>query len=201
MSAGKSLSRRAFWVLVVLVAAAQTAALAYVVVGRDRLLKHGREIVIPVQPLDPRDLFRGDYVTLGYPITQISNVAGGAAPGQPPPGIARGDTFYAVLKPADGETWTVARVSASFPSDVAPEEVVLRGRVRQIYAGAAGEGPSIVARYGIETYFVPEGEGKVLEKQVLERSIKAILAVGSNGEAALKGLIVDGERREHPPIF
>ena len=191
-----TITRRAFLPLLLLVAGLQTAALGYIVVNRDQLLKHGREMVIQVQPVDPRDLFRGDYVVLGYPITQIS-----VAEGELPAGLERGATFYAVLKPGENDTWTVSKVSASYPAEVAAPEIVLRGRVQSIYKGADGKGHAINARYGIETYFVPEGEGKVIEKQVLEKTVKAILAVGSDGEAAIKGLIVDGVRSEHPPIF
>jgi uncharacterized membrane-anchored protein len=56
-------------------------------------------------------------------------------------------------------------------------------------------------RYGIETYFVPEGTGRALESQVREHKIDAILAVGSDGTAALKGLVIDGERHVDPPLL
>jgi uncharacterized membrane-anchored protein len=153
-------------------------------------------MVIQVQPLDPRDLFRGDYVILGYPITQLT-----LTEGELPKGIEKGATFYAVLKPGENDVWSVSRLSASYPSDVSAPDLVLRGRVQSVYAGAEGKGFTLNARYGIETYFVPEGEGKVIEKQVLEKTVKAIVAVGADGEAALKGLIIDGVRSEHPPIF
>jgi uncharacterized membrane-anchored protein len=191
-----NVSRRVFLPLLLLVALLQTAALGYIVVNRDQLLKHGREIIMQVQPLDPRDLFRGDYVILGYPISQIN-----VSESELPAGIVKGATFYAVLKPADNETWTVSRVASSYPADVTALEIVLRGRVQNVFTGAEGKGFAINARYGIETYFVPEGEGKVIEKQVLEKSVKAILAVGKDGETAIKGLVVDGVRSEHPPIF
>lgn len=191
-----TISRRFFFPLLLLVAGLQTAALGYIVVNRDRLLKDGREVVIQVQPLDPRDLFRGDYVILGYPITQIN-----VGEGELPKGIEKGAVIYAVLKPGENDVWSVSRVSASYPSDVSAPEIVLRGRVQSIYSGANGNGYAVSARYGIETYFVPEGEGRVIEKQVLEKTVKAILAVGADGEAAIKGLIIDGVRSEHPPIL
>ncbi len=191
-----TMTRRAFLPLLLLVAGLQTAALGYIVVNRDQLLKHGREMVIQVQPLDPRDLFRGDYVILGYPMTQID-----VAEGELPKGIEKGAPFYAVLKPGENDAWSVRTVSTGYPSDVSASEIVLRGRVQTTYPGAEGKGYTLNARYGIETYFVPEGEGKLIEKQVLEKSVKAIVAVGADGEAALKGLIIDGVRSEHPPIF
>ena len=41
------------------------------VVDRTLLLKNGREIVLPIVPVDPRDLFRGEYVRLGYDISTV----------------------------------------------------------------------------------------------------------------------------------
>ncbi len=203
---GKPVSRL-FLGLAVLVAALQSVALAYIVVARDHLLKNGREVLLNVQPLDPRDLFRGDYVTLGYEITRISGEALGPK-GEVPEGIERGGTFYAVLSlDAASNTWSIARVSARLPNDLAANEAVIKGRVRQLYdvgpaaSGEAPAGKTIVARYGIETYFVPEGTGKALEDKVRSASIKAIVALGADGTAALKGLIVDGERRDLPAIF
>ena len=55
----------------VIVALAQTGVLAGMVVDRVRLLKTGREITLPIVPVDPRDLFRGQYVRLGYDISRI----------------------------------------------------------------------------------------------------------------------------------
>ncbi len=33
---------------------------------------HGKTVLLQVVPVDPRDLFRGDYVTLGYDISRVS---------------------------------------------------------------------------------------------------------------------------------
>ncbi len=56
-------------------------------------------------------------------------------------------------------------------------------------------------RYGIENCFVPEGTGRALEDKVRAHKIEAIVAVAADGTAALKGLIVDGERHEDPPLL
>ena len=55
----------------VIVALAQTGVLAGMVVDRVRLLKTGREITLPIVPVDPRDFFRGQYVRLGYDISRV----------------------------------------------------------------------------------------------------------------------------------
>jgi hypothetical protein len=44
--------------------------------------------------------------------------------------------------------------------------------------------------YGIESYFVPEGSGHIIEEA---RNVKVRVAIDSSGNAVIKGLLVDGE--------
>ncbi|MEQ1719038.1 MAG: GDYXXLXY domain-containing protein [Hyphomicrobium sp.] len=194
-----STSKRTFLALLALVAGLQTAALAYIVVDRDRLLKSGIEIILPVTPLDPRDIFRGDYVTLGNPLSAIGSIAAKLDP-KLPDGIVKGGPVYVTIA-SENDTWAVRAVSPVYPAEVPSGTVVLKGRVKQIYNAGSEPGYSLSVRYGIETYFVPEGTGMALEAQVRDNAIKAILAVGPGGTAAIKGLIVDGQRHEAPAIF
>ena len=70
-----SISEPAHWrrsgLLIGLVALVMTSILGWMVWDRVSLLKNGREIVLPVTPVDPRSLFRGDYVILGYDVTTV----------------------------------------------------------------------------------------------------------------------------------
>ena len=75
-----------------IVALAQTGVLASMVVDRTLLLKTGREIILPIVPVDPRDLFRGEYVRLGY---DINTVPAMLLVGPPP---ARNAAFYVTLE-------------------------------------------------------------------------------------------------------
>jgi uncharacterized membrane-anchored protein len=84
---------------------------------------------------------------------------------------------------------------------VAPADIVLKGRVDRIWGARTDSGGTINMRYGIETYFVPEGTGRAIESQVREHKIDAIVAVGPDGSAALKGLVIDGERHVAPPLL
>jgi uncharacterized membrane-anchored protein len=59
----------------------------------------------------------------------------------------------------------------------------------------------IRARYGIEAYFVPQGEGRALEAARNARTLEMLIAVGSDGEAAIKGLILDGKRAYVEGLF
>lgn len=55
--------------------------------------------------------------------------------------------------------------------------------------------------YGIESYFVPEGEGKALEDMVRERALSVIVAIDRDANAAIKGLVIAGERIYDEPLF
>lgn len=189
---------RYFWPLLIAVALVQTAALFKIVYDKDQLLKTGREITMPVKPLDPRDIFRGDYVTLGYDISTLNT-------SQVPIGnfdnFPVGSAAYVTLSQAPAGGWAVAAVTPEFPTAAAPADVVLKGRIDRVWRAHTASDSSINMRYGIETYFVPEGTGRALESKVREHKIDAIVTVGQDGTAVLKGLVVDGERHVDPPLL
>ncbi|MCC7252989.1 GDYXXLXY domain-containing protein [Hyphomicrobium sp.] len=182
----------ASWLAVAIVALVQTVALASMVYGRVALLRDGREIVAEVIPVDPRDLFRGDYVILGYTF--------GRAQVTVPEDINQGDRIYVTLREAAPTQWEVVGTSSTWQQPSDPSHVVLKGIVDYVYR-AQNEAPKASVRYGIESYFVPEGTGRELEKQVQDKKISAALAVGSDGDVAIKALIVDGQRVHQEPWF
>ena len=49
---------------ILIVVALQSAALAYMIVDRQAMLNAGRVVTLKVAPIDPRDIFRGDFVIL-----------------------------------------------------------------------------------------------------------------------------------------
>ncbi len=68
-------------------------------------------------------------------------------------------------------------------------------------AGRRRQGHNGRIRYGIESYFVPEGTGGELEQLVRDKKIRAVLAVASDGTAAIKALEVEGKRiHEQAPL-
>jgi uncharacterized membrane-anchored protein len=165
------------------------------VVDRVRLLSTGREIVLPIVPVDPRDLFRGEYVRLGYDVARVpvSLLEG------PPPD--RNAPFYVTLAMKDG-AWQVAKASRFYPAATNPEQVVLTARANQAWPqGTARPNTVQFARYGIESYFVPEGEGLRLEKLATQKKLAARIAVDGRGNAAIKGLIIDGVTQYEEPLF
>jgi uncharacterized membrane-anchored protein len=184
----------ASWLAVGAVAALQTAVLGWMVYDRLSLLRYGREIVVEVVPVDPRDLFRGDYVIFGYPFSQTGDI--------PVPASTRqGDAIYVTLKPKGGDAWEIVKADAAYPDTTEPENVVLRGLTNYVSQRDAPAGPTASLRYGIESYFVPEGTGRKLEELVRDKKIAAVIAVGKTGEAAIKALVIDGKRVVEEPLL
>ena len=64
----------------------------------------------------------------------------------------------------------------------------------------AAQGTALVT-YGIESYFVPEGCGRELERLVRDKRIAAVLAVDPSGTVAIKGLSVDGRLVHEEPAL
>lgn len=187
------------WPLLGGVALVQSAALFNMVYERHRLLTSGRELTLSVRPLDPRDIFRGDYVTLGYDISTLKRSDVESDPGSK--ALAQGAEAYVTMSPQPDGGWTQTRLGSAFPSEIRSGDIVLKGRVLSTWKSQDSAETIVNVRYGIEKYFVPEGTGRALEDKVRAHKIEAIVAVAPDGTAALKGLVVDGERHEDPPLL
>jgi uncharacterized membrane-anchored protein len=122
--------------------------------------------------VDPRDLFRGDYVVLRYKISTLNNIPGLV-------NINQGDKIYVHLEKR-GEVWEAVEVAKARREDW---DVCISGEVRKAP-------PPLDVRYGIESYFVPEGQGRDIERA---RDLKVRVSVNRQGNATIEGLIVDGE--------
>jgi uncharacterized membrane-anchored protein len=173
------------WLMLLLVALCQSAALGWMVFERNRLLATGTEVVLPVLPVDPRSLFQGDYVRLGYAIGQLQ---------VPPPDSNDASwqarpVFVTLAKQTDG-AWVSVASAAKRPVTLEPGQVVIHGTAR--YAQA---------EFGIETFFVPEGKGRELENLIGTKKLAALVAIDASGKAGLKGLLVDGQLAYQEPWY
>jgi uncharacterized membrane-anchored protein len=177
----------------VLAFALQVGLLGWIIYERATLLQNGRELRLEVVPIDPRDLFRGDYVTLNY---TISRVRADALAGDDD--FSYGDTIYVAL--ADDKTATA--LSHTPPAS----GVFLKGTVndvdiRSVCDDGNGECKAYGVAYNLEKFFVPEGTGRELEQLRNEQKISVDVAVASDGRAALKRLLVDGTPRFAEPPY
>lgn len=182
------------WLALAVVAGAQTLVLGYMLYDRIGLLQAGREVVLPVVPVDPRSLFQGDYVILSYAISRqtLPGLTGGQE-------LVSGQPAYVTLAKAADGTWAQTAIGPAMPATLRPDDVVLRGRVVNQWIDGANR--QVMIDYGIEQYFVEEGRGREIEEQVRDRKITVLLAVDSNGRAAIKALLADGTVRYREPLL
>jgi uncharacterized membrane-anchored protein len=165
-----------------------TGILGAMVVDRILLLRNGREIVLPIRPVDPRDLFKGDYARLGYDISRLdARLASGLG------GERREQTVYVTLERDAGEAWKPVAVARTLPTGLGPNQLAIYGRTNR-YA-------SNLISYGLERYYVPEGTGNKIEEMARKSQLSAIVAVDDKGRAAIKGLVVDGKRVYDEPLL
>jgi uncharacterized membrane-anchored protein len=140
-------------------------------------LKTGNEILLKTVPVDPRDLFRGDYVILRYEITAIdTNTFSLSAPD-----FKIDDKIYATLDVGNDRIGNIVGISKQPPQS----GNFIKGTVKSAY------GSSITVEYGIESYFVPEGKGREIERN--RGKIYTKVAIDKFGNAVIKSLIMDGK--------
>ncbi|MEK6237103.1 MAG: GDYXXLXY domain-containing protein [Planctomycetales bacterium] len=138
----------------------------------------GDALLVRVVPVDPRSLFRGDYVILSYEFSRPGQIDGLQEEEVWPHGSEVGRTVYVSLVPeADERHWKAGKYSLRRPAS----GKFLRG---QITAGGR-------LQFGIESYFVQEGEGRRIEKAIRSQQVSAEIVVTSSGKAALRRLVME----------
>lgn len=161
---------------------------------RAQILRGGTEIRLKTVPIDPRDLFRGDYVVLAYPISTVEADTAGKAT------FERGERVYVSLGRDEQGFAKAVGVSRDWPK-AGDGIVLIAGRIISTSACAtnadgafdcSGQRNRLRVAYGLESYFVPQGEGKAIETTDKAR-IEVVAAVSSSGEAAIKRLLIDGK--------
>jgi uncharacterized membrane-anchored protein len=138
----------------------------------------GKEIRLQTVPIDPRDLMYGDYVILKYDINQINTSLWKG------PGAIYKDskTLYVVIKPNDTsakKTYEAIGIYDQKPA-VHGEEVALRATFDY------RDDSYIHVKYGLETYYVAENTGKLLEDQA--GTVVSKVKVAPWGRAVLEGI-------------
>lgn len=170
----------------------------------------GEPVMLKTAPRDPWDPFRGEYVVLSY---EISRLEVGTIPMEGEPYV-RGQRVWVTL--AEGNPyWTAVAVSDRRPQTTAGQ-LAVRGTVEWMSEGwgpvpgepidrpnperPGDEKPvewrermpgELFLRYGIEQFYVPEGEGPGLERPEAELTVEAL--VDRFGRIALRKVFVDGK--------
>jgi uncharacterized membrane-anchored protein len=145
---------------------------------QERGLASGTVVLLETQPVDPRDLLRGDFVTLNYKISDVPFTA--FSPPQTN-ALPPGPTVYVALEPR-GDFYEVA--SASTDSLLPTTgQVIIRGTSQAAWWSQS----QVHLAYGLERFFVREGAGNVRGKMTVQAAIPA------SGRAQIKNVFVDGK--------
>jgi uncharacterized membrane-anchored protein len=164
--------RRIALLAVVLVQLAVPLALAAVAAAD---LAFGREIRLRAQPVDPLDIFRGNYVVLRY---DISNVAVGFR-------VRRGETVCVRLR-EQNDVWSG---NFGLPESDGGDSAIC-GRART----DADAGDHVSVEYGIETYYANADRAREIEGSISRGTLYAVIDLDDDGSARIKRLEVDGSR-------
>lgn len=156
----------------------QLAIVFGLVVFNAAVLARGTEILLPIEPFDPQDPLRGDYVLLQYEISSIEEDFFGDKRN----GLKENDLIYVSLGKKDNY-WIAKGASVQKPK----EGLFIKGNVGYLYSRVGG----IPVKYGIEEYFIPEGTGAALEEKIRARQAFAKVVVDKNGKAILKDIVFE----------
>jgi len=184
-------------ILIGLAIAFQIGVVATMAISREWVLANGTPYTFQTAPIDPRDIFRGDYVRLNYlfsvlPVERIDEaiIEHGLRKGQKvylslvldPNGIAQGKRLY--LSPPKAGPYLLGRSQQVWPyqyyRQMSPE------KRKKIYLGP------VSVKYGIEQYYVEQGSGRDIEEIRGSRSgfqVPMLIhtRVSGSGEAVIDG--------------
>jgi len=174
--------KKSFVILAVIL---QLVVLAYMAGGREYILHNGKVIHLRTAPIDPRDMFRGDYVRLNYEISRIpvNRLKDVDSVGE----LKKGAKIYVSLK--EGPNGLYELVDAGLEK---PESgMYLSGRLPSPYRTLRVSNP-IWIKYGIEAYFVEQGRGRAIEKRRgnwtdVQIPLEMEIAVSPGGKAVIRG--------------
>lgn len=191
------MDKRIKFIIAVLI---QLAILSAIIVYKSAIYFGGEAVYLRIEPLDPRDPLRGDFVTFRY--SNISRLSGHHFRNNE--NLNAGDVVYVVLRKYGKNNWEVTRAQLNKPLKLNDGELFLKGKISNIgnpnsfryqdmNSGSAANllrNQTLEISYGIEQYFIPEGTGADFNF----RSGKAYaeVSVDEDGNAVLKQVYIDG---------
>jgi uncharacterized membrane-anchored protein len=160
--------------------AVQLTVLLGMIGMRAAILVSGEAYFVPVQPVDPRDLLRGDFVILSYEFSRLPHDGRVDGTIQRDRMAMNGrDVYVSLTRDADGKHMRATRFSLERPG----QGTYLKGTLNEF-----GQ-----ITYGIESYFVQEGKGHVYEEAIRSRGLSAEISVTPDGVAAIRALHIAGK--------
>ena len=131
-------------------------------------LAFGEEIRLRAQPVDPLDVFRGNYVVLSYEISSLPVLGE----------VRRGERVCARLQES-GEEWR-----ASYADPGRPSGTVICGHARN----DASAGELVGIEYGIETYYANAERAREIEASIGRGQLYVVVDLDDDGSARIEKL-------------
>lgn len=189
------------------VAALCAAALIGLVVTELSARESGTEVLIAMQPVDPRNLLSGHYVNVfmqeelpeGAPCPETLLDADSAVFGD------NVQEEWLAIAP-NGDRHSVVGSAATREEAAELGSILVRGASACMMTTATPEGDPAVAsistNLGLERFYVDQANAERIERiqrasaGAEEVPVLAIVSIDANGRARMKGLLVEGERLE-----
>lgn len=172
--------RKIFLPVIVLL---QLAILGSMIAKQEYILKSGSNVLLLCEPIDPRSLFSGDYVKLNYQISRITDLSGiKLKPGENVSSVKEGMIYLALDKLPDDRFWKASAISTDIEWLRRDFKTIIRGRVSP---GGIASG----IKFGLEDYFVPQNEGRIIENDLNRVSVE--VSVLPDGSSAISRLFIN----------
>lgn len=137
-------------------------------------LATGTPVLLKAAPVDPRDVFRGEYVMLEY---DISYIKGENLNSEDP----QNKNVYVVLEKGD-KYWNPAGVYLDKPGlDI--NQIFIKGKINY-YDSRRNE---YHVTYGLESYYVEEGQGREIEQL---KNFDAQIKIDRFGNAVIDKILI-----------
>jgi len=149
---------------------------SFAVIKNEYTLINGRDVYLKTIPIDPRDLFMGDYVILNYEIKQM--------PHQYRYRFYQNKPIWVELDIKKDNIAQIEKIHETKPT----KGLFLKGNVDDCYMKNRRHYRDLVCnsiKYEIENYFVKEGTGRKLEKD-LQNGALVKVSIDKFGNAKIK---------------
>lgn len=183
------MKKKTFYSIVTL----QVLFLIGMILFNQSILWWGQPIILETAPVDPHSLFSGEYVALNYQISdlKLDQVAhsGFANSSEARKYYPRGSKVYVQLE-KQGDTWQAVAISKN-RHDM-QGKLYISGRVEWVSEwwenNQLKEPPRIHIKYGIESYYTPEGQARYYEYTDIQ-SLRVKVALDPLGRSKVVELL------------
>lgn len=173
--------------LLIIAIVLQVLVLVYMAGKREYIGATGTVVYLRTAPIDPRDLFRGDYVRLRYEASVVPREGISADIAEQIKNYKFGGEVYAPLMVRGGLAEVTGLLSAKPAAGL-----FLKGRLAQPSRFGLAVANTAAVEYGIEAYYLQQGKGLEIEKRqgtwaTLQTPLEMEIAVGRDGTAVIRG--------------